>query len=108
MIYVFLNDYFSNDRGMSIEAATGVLTAFAVGGLFGQLFGGWIGQRLYNKDPRYQVLLMGITTLLAIIPMLYLINGEVSITFYFVAFVGGFIVNINGPNVRVVLQVSFS
>jgi predicted MFS family arabinose efflux permease len=32
MIYVFLNDYFSSDRGMTVEAATGALTCFGIGG----------------------------------------------------------------------------
>jgi hypothetical protein len=111
MIYVFMNDYFSTERGMTIQAATGLLTCFGVGGLAGQIFGGYAGQRLYNLDPRFQTLLMGTSTLLAVGPMLYLINAPVAIgsagagTLYFVAFLGGFVVNINGPNVRVVLQV---
>lgn len=107
MIYVFLNDYFSSDRGMSVEAATGVLTCFGVGGLLGQLFGGWLGQRLYNKDPRLQTILMGISTVVSIGPMLYLLNTPTpgDAFFYIIGFLGGFVVNINGPNVRVVLQV---
>jgi predicted MFS family arabinose efflux permease len=107
MIFVFLNDYLSEDRGMSVQSATGVLTCFGVGGLFGQLFGGWLGQRLYNRDVRYQCILMGTSTLVAVIPILYLINGENTASFqiFIVALIGGFIVNINGPNVRVVLQV---
>jgi predicted MFS family arabinose efflux permease len=106
MIYVFLNDYFSSDRGMTVEAATGALTCFGMGGLVGQLFGGWFGQRLYNNDPRFQAILMGITTILAVGPILYLINTPYpgNWFFYFVALFGGFIVNVNGPNVRVVLQ----
>ena len=39
MIYVFLNDYFSQDRGMSVEAATAALVLFGVGGFLGQLVG---------------------------------------------------------------------
>lgn len=107
MIFVFLNDYFSEERNMSVENATAALTCFGVGGLFGQLFGGWCGQKLYNKDPRFQTLLMGSSTLISTIPMLYLINtpkvGDLG--FYFMACFAGFSANINGPNVRVVLQV---
>jgi predicted MFS family arabinose efflux permease len=109
MIYVFMNDYFSTERGMTIQAATGLLTCFGVGGLAGQIFGGYAGQRLYNLDPRFQTLLMGTSTLIAVGPMLYLINAPTSSgsagALYFVALLGGFVVNINGPNVRVVLQV---
>ena len=39
MIFVFLNDYFSQDRGMSVEAATGALVLFGVGGFIGQAAG---------------------------------------------------------------------
>lgn len=106
MIYVFLNDYFSTDRGLSVEGATAALTCFGVGGLAGQFFGGWAGQRLYNIDPRLQCVLMGVTTLLSVLPMLYLLNtsslGDPG--FYFMSVLAGFMVSMNGPNVRVVLQ----
>ena len=107
MIYVFLNDYFSSDRGVPVEVATAALTTFGIGGLFGQLVGGVWGQRLYNRDPRLQCVLMGGSTLLAVFPMLYLLNtAAVGSWFFFVmAFVAGLVVNMNGPNVRTVLQV---
>lgn len=107
MIYVFLNDYFSSDRGMSIEAATAALTLFGVGGLFGQLLGGWLGQWLYNRNPRFQTLMMGTSTMASIGPILYLLNAPTygDPLFYIIGFVGGIIVSINGPNVRAVLQV---
>ena len=107
MIYVFLNDYFSSDQGMSIEAATTALTLFGVGGLFGQLLGGWVGQWLYNRDPRFQTVMMGTTTMASIGPILYLLNAPTygDPLFYIIAFVGGIIVSVNGPNVRAVLQV---
>ncbi|RYG67916.1 MFS transporter [archaeon] len=106
VIVVFLNDYFSSDRGMSVQAATAVVTTFSLGGLGGQVFGGWLGQRLYNLDARYQCVLMGVSTLLSVLPLLYLLNSSRvgDLGFYFMALLGGFIVNINGPNVRVVLQ----
>ena len=70
--------------------------------------GGMLGQYLYNRDKRLQCLLMGSSTIIAVFPMLYLINtnnvGDAF--FYFVSFVAGIIVSINGPNVRTVLQVS--
>lgn len=110
MVSVFLNDYFSENRGMTVQGATAVMTSFSIGGLFGQLFGGWLGQRLYNRDPRYQCLMMGISTMLSVLPVLYLINAPQvgDLGFFFMATIGGFIVNMNGPNVRVVLQVASS
>lgn len=108
MIYVFLNDYLSTDHQMSIESATITLTMFGIGGILGQLSGGYYGQRLYNHNPRYQTILMGSSTLLAIPFLLLLIN--VKFTSFavtcLIAFLGGFIINMNGPNVRAVLQVN--
>ncbi len=109
MVYVFLNDYLSSDRGMSVQAATLALTCFGVGGLFGQLWGGWYGQRLYNRDPCHQCVLMGATTVLSVFPMLYLVVAPASGGgFFAVAVLAGALVSINGPNVRTVLQVSAS
>ena len=107
MIYVFLNDYLSEDRGMSVEGATIALTCFGIGGLFGQIIGGWFGQVLYNINPRLQCLLMGSSTIVSVFPMLYLLNtiNIHSAGFYIMAIFAGFTININGPNVRVVLQV---
>jgi MFS family permease len=112
MIYTFMNNYLSDERGMSTASATGVVTCFALAGLLGQLFGGYAGQNLYNNDPRAQILLMGITTMISVGPVLYLINAPIAhgnsailFSYYLMAFLGGFIVNMNGPNIRVVLQV---
>lgn len=106
MVYVFLNDYLSSDRGLSVRTATLALTLFGIGGLVGQLWGGWYGQRLYNRDPCYQCILMGATTILSVFPMLYLLNARAGGALFFImALVSGMLVSINGPNVRTVLQV---
>jgi MFS family permease len=112
IISVFLTDYLSADLGMSVARATGTMTVFGIGCLSGQIFGGWIGQRLYNKDPRLQCLLIGSTTLCAMIPILVIINTETRFEgdgnispFYLVTFIiGGFLATIGGPNVRSILQ----
>ena len=50
---------------------------------------------------------MGLSTILAVFPLLYLINtNRVGDPFFYaVSFFAGVIVSINGPNVRSVLQV---
>lgn len=106
---VFLNDYLSTDRGMTIHDATVVLTCFNVGSIAGGVGGGLLGQRLFNAAPRRQILLMSCSTLIAIMPLLYLINASATshnslILFCLVAIFGGFIASFNGPNVRAVLQ----
>eukprot|EP00600_Ochromonadales_sp_CCMP1393_P005272 CAMPEP_0174967858 /NCGR_PEP_ID=MMETSP0004_2-20121128/7812_1 /TAXON_ID=420556 /ORGANISM="Ochromonas sp., Strain CCMP1393" /LENGTH=619 /DNA_ID=CAMNT_0016217027 /DNA_START=91 /DNA_END=1950 /DNA_ORIENTATION=+ len=106
MIFVFLNDYFSDDRGISVEKATLALTVFGVGGLVGQLGGGVWGQWLFNHNPTYQCWLMGGSTILGIVPMLYLINTtDFDWGFFlFMSLLAGFLTSITGPNVRAVLQ----
>ena len=65
-----------------------------------------MGQYLYNRDKRLQCLLMGSSTIIAVFPMLYLINTKNvgDAFFYIVSFIAGIVVSINGPNVRTVLQ----
>lgn len=107
MMYAFLNDYLHVQRGMTVRDSTWVISIFGIGGILGSLFGGWLGQRLFNRSPKYQVILSGSTTILGIFPILYCINAtdpssqlEVMLL---MAFIGGFIININGPNIKTVM-----
>jgi predicted MFS family arabinose efflux permease len=59
IITVFLSDYLSSDKGLSVQLATFCMMTFGVGALFGQIFGGWAGQQLYNRDKRLQCIFMG-------------------------------------------------
>lgn len=108
IFYVYLNDYLSENKGFTVKEATVIVTMFGLGGLLGQLLGGWAGQRLYNLDPRYQIYLMSSSTILAVAPLLVLINTEKDTGTYpllcIVGFVAGVLVLMNGPNINVVLQ----
>ena len=126
ILTVFMSDYLSSDRGLSISQATFVFTLFGFGGLFGQLTGGWVGQYLYNRDKRLQCLFMGAATLSAVVPMLSIMTTEfepvdpkmkaslaagnatpvmLSLSFMVCVVCTGFVAAIAGPNVRSVLQV---
>ncbi len=107
LIYTFLNDYFSSERGLSVFLATVALTLFGVGSLFGQVFGGILGQYLHNKNRIWQYILMGISTILSVLPLMYLVNTKTpgDFIFFMMSLFAGFIVNLNGPNIRAVLQV---
>lgn len=59
---------------------------------------------LYNRDVRLQCLLMSSSTFLAVLPILFVINSYSNTAVYPMSFVGGFVVNMNGPNVRAILQ----
>jgi MFS family permease len=107
MIYVFLNDYFSSNIGMSVEQSTGALFLFGIGGLFGQLLGGWLGRTLYLIDKRYQVAMIATSTALSTIPLIYLLNEKSTATpsFYSLCAFAGLLACITGPNIRSILQV---
>lgn len=105
MIYVYLNDYLSANRGLSVQSATMALTIFGIGGFFGQCFGGYAGQALYNRNKRYASYLTSAATILGIFPLLYVVNGAAGgALFYISALFAGFLVNITGPIVRSMLQ----
>ena len=106
MIGVFLNDFLVTDNAApSILAATAACTVFAIGGLCGQALGGWLGQHLYNRDKKLVAYLMGGSTILGVVPMLFLLNVPFSYGASLpIAFVGGACASITGPNVRAVLQ----
>ena len=107
MIIVFLNDYFSSEGGLSVEAATGLMTLFSIGGGVGQVVGGVVGQHLSDRDPRLQCLLMSSSTLLGMLPLLHLVRFIHSDpnNHYHWAFLAGVLVTMTGPNVRAILQV---
>ena len=106
MISVYLNDYLHVDnKAPTVLDATAIVTIFGVGGLFGQLFGGLMGQRLYNRKTEYVAYLMGSSTILGIFPMLFVLNLPFSYaTLAPISFLGGACASITGPNVRAVLQ----
>eukprot|EP00290_Baffinella_frigidus_P031614 CAMPEP_0180266002 /NCGR_PEP_ID=MMETSP0988-20121125/767_1 /TAXON_ID=697907 /ORGANISM="non described non described, Strain CCMP2293" /LENGTH=204 /DNA_ID=CAMNT_0022236553 /DNA_START=6 /DNA_END=620 /DNA_ORIENTATION=- len=74
VIGTFLNDYLAQDRKMGVHNSTLVLTSLSLGGCVGVFSGGLVGQWLYNTRPSLVPLLMGGTTALGIVPVLYLIN----------------------------------
>lgn len=75
IINVFLNDYLSEDRGFSVQAATTVLMLFSIGYGVGLFVGGAGGKMLYKIDVRLPALLAGGTAIVGCFPLWYLING---------------------------------
>jgi predicted MFS family arabinose efflux permease len=106
MIGTFLNDFFSNDRGLSVELASTVLGVFGAGMFAGQIVGGIVGQITYNYKKSMLPLIMGSSTIFGVLPMLYMLNASDlnSMTFFVVTFLAGVFAVITGSNIRFVLQ----
>ena len=111
VFFIFLNDFYSQDKGFSVEMATWIVMAVGLAAIIGGFVGGLIGNRLYNINPRYLPILCGTTTLAGIIPMAVLINyppqfGVDNPSILLPVIIGlftGFIVTITGPNVKAML-----
>ncbi len=109
VFFVYLNDFYAQDKGFSVETATLIVMAAGGGAILGSFIGGLVGNRLYNVRPKYLPLLCGASTILGIIPMAVLLNLPHSNEGYSVfvpiaiGLVTGFIVAITGPNVKAIL-----
>lgn len=111
VFFIFLNDFYSQDKGFTVEMATVIVMAVGAAAIIGGFIGGLIGNRLYNLKPQYLPLLCGTTTLAGIIPMALLINypaqfgvEKPSITLpVLIGLFTGFIVTITSPNVKAML-----
>lgn len=111
VFFVFLNDFYAQDKGYSVETATLIVMVLGGAAIFGGYLGGLVGQRLYNRHPRYLPLWCGATTLVGVIPTLALLNwpavapgAEPSVTApLLLGLATGFTVAITGPNVRAIL-----
>jgi MFS family permease len=109
VFFIYLNDFYSQEKGYSIMVATTIVMAVGGGAILGGFIGGLIGNRIYNIKPKYLPLLCGSTTLAGIIPMAVLLNfppfqvtGSVSAPII-IGFFTGFIITITGPNVKAIL-----
>lgn len=108
VINVFLNDFLSEDRGFTIQAATSILMFLSLGnacGLF--LLGGGVAQKLYLVNKRYPALLAGFSAVLGCLPLWFLMNKVTSETPYWQATLSaasaGFLSGPTGPIIKATL-----
>jgi len=104
IIFVFLNDYLSQERGFSVPAATYLVFLFGMGCAVGGVLGGYWGQVVQGMNRRYLPLFMALTTELGILPFLGMLNvriprahGTLGILF---SFGSGVIASLPSVNVR--------
>ena len=104
IIFIFLNDYLSQEQGLSVEDATLLVLIFGIGCAVGGLVGGWAGQKTTQMRREYMPLFMSISTALGIIPFYALLNDDTFHTANFraimYAFSGGCIASLPAVNVR--------
>lgn len=119
IIFVFLNDYLSQECGLSIQNATYLLLLFGIGAALGGIVGGWIGSCLSTLHPSYMPYFMSLSTFFGIFPFWALLNYHkarnnnnnidthqhhffiIPLTLLpYYAFLGGFIANLPSVNIR--------
>lgn len=104
VIFVFLNDYLSQERGFSIPDATYLVAIFGVGCAAGGILGGTIGQVVLDMRVTYLPLFMAATTVLGILPFVVLLNSTFTnahgILGFTCALLGGLIASLPSVNVR--------
>lgn len=104
MMFVFLNDFLSQEKGLTVSDATFVVAVFGFGCAAGGIFGGYLGGLANRTNRSYLPLFMALTTYLGIMPFLALLNDptytHASWKPCFYAFAGGCFASMPSVNVR--------
>lgn len=108
VFFVYLNDYYAHDKGFSVQVATLLVMAIGVAALGGAFLGGLLGQRLFNRHPRYLPLLCALTTAAAVLPTALVISypvrpGTGLLGPIAAGFAAGLLAACTGPNVNTML-----
>jgi predicted MFS family arabinose efflux permease len=108
VINSYLNDFLSENRGMSVEFATLTILIFGVGNFLGLILGGGGGMYLYRRDKRYPALLAGSMAVAACFPLWVLLNDVDSSSSFLkigsVSIFAGITSGSTGPIVKATLQ----
>ncbi|KAL4426059.1 hypothetical protein ABPG77_007855 [Micractinium sp. CCAP 211/92] len=106
MILTYLNDYLSQNKGLSVQGATAVLLFLGLGGAVGVVGGGVVGQWLYNRRKWAMSLFIGGCTVAGTLPMFFLVNADVAsmvpLTILCSLLAGGLSGTV-GPNMRAMI-----
>jgi MFS family permease len=110
VFFIYLNDFYSQDKGFSIEMATLIVMAGGIATLPGSIVGGLIGDKLYRKNPKYLPVFTSLTCLIGVIPMALLLNypsqagvkDASAVVPILLAALTGFIVIMPAPNIKAI------
>ena len=104
VMFVFLNDFLSQEKDLSVQDATFIVAVFGVGCAVGGIVGGYLGGLSSAADRRYLPLFMSLTTMLSPIPFLALLDDSsydhAGFKPCFYAFAGGCLASMAPVNVR--------
>jgi predicted MFS family arabinose efflux permease len=105
---MYLNDFLSENRGMTVEVATLTVLFFGLGNFVGMLMGGFGATYLYRIDPRFPPLLAGFAAILGCFPFWMLLNLIDNNTFFLwtalVTWFAGVASGVTGPIIKAQLQ----
>lgn len=115
VITVFLNDYLSQEVGLSVPRATFLVMLFGIGAAVGGVVGGIAGSYVYKRGPHLLPIVFGCTQAAAAVPMWYLINAQRMPAavdgappqlagMYIMSVVSGLIAACTGPNLKALLM----
>jgi MFS family permease len=111
VFFIYLNDFYVQEKGFTVAAATLIIMALGAGAIIGGFIGGLAGNMLYNRKPAFQAAFCGISVLAGIIPVAIIINyppqiGVAHPSFLVpavVGFIAGIVITSCGPNMYAIL-----
>ena len=103
IVFTFLNDYLSQEQGLSVPDATFLVLVFGIGCGVGSILGGYLGQKCMEKNRKLLPQFMAASTFLAIPSYLAMLDATFDSASFLpcmYAFTGGCISSLPSVNVR--------
>ena len=103
-LFRYIVDFYET-KGFTVQEANGMILLFGGTAIFGGFFGGFLGKLIYRHRPRHFPLFCGITVLLGIFPILYIVNyeGRDLLPVLVMAVLAGIVAPMTGANVRAII-----
>lgn len=108
----YIITFYQRHKGFSVELGTVLMLFLGIGVIVGNLLGGIIGNKLYNRDKKLLPIFNGVTTLVGIVPLMVTLSWPAPFNPGFInlippiifGFLGAAIIAVAGPNVKAMLM----